>query len=200
MLDAGTTGEAAGASGLCARHADRPSVVRCTRCGDNLCAACADERVDGVCRACIERLSGRGKVPHVEWLAIVTMVHGGLMVAYAVFLLAYGAVFGITLSGVALEPPPGEPAPPPGLLAGIVTGTLLLMALGMLIPGLLQLVGGWFMRQFRYKPFAIVALVSGLASIIGCYCFPTSLALCVWGAIVLFDHDVGQRFEATRRS
>jgi hypothetical protein len=43
-------------------------------------------------------------------------------------------------------------------------------------------------------------MVSGLASILGCYCFPTSLALCVWGAIVLFDRDVGLRFEATRGS
>jgi hypothetical protein len=146
----------------------------------------------------MDLLASRGKVPHVEWLAIVTMVHGGLLTAYALLLLVYGAVFGVSLGGAAVEPLPGPDAPPPGLMAGIITGTILFMMLGMLLPGMLQLVGGWYMRQFRYRPLAIAALVSGLASITGCYCFPTSLLLCVWGAVVLLDRDVAARFAATR--
>ncbi|GAB4216488.1 MAG: hypothetical protein OHK0013_43050 [Sandaracinaceae bacterium] len=192
--------DADGAAGLCARHPDRPAAGRCKRCGDNLCRSCADERVDGVCRACVERLSSRGKVPQVEWLAVVTMVHGGLMLAYALLLVVYGVAFGAAFSSVVLQPTPGRETPPPELFGGIMAGTVGLMALGMLVPGLLQLVAGWYMRQFRYRLLAVVALVSGLVSILGCYCFPTSLALLVWGAIVLFDRDVGQRFEAVRGS
>lgn len=179
--------------GQCARHPERAAALRCSRCGDNLCEGCAAERIDGVCKSCIELLSSRGKVAHVEWLAIVTMVHGGLLTMYALLLALYGVVFGATLGQV--EPTRAD-APPPQVMAGLIGGTMLVMMLGQLVPGVLQLVAGWYMRKFRYRALAVGALLSGVLSAIGCYCLPTAALLIVWGLIVLFDDSVAKRFEA----
>jgi len=179
--------------GQCARHPERAAALRCTRCGDNLCEGCAAERIDGVCKSCIDLLSSRGKVAHVEWLAIVTMVHGGLLTSYALLLAVYGAVFGVTLGQVE---PTRDDGPPPEIMAGLIGGTMLVMMLGQLVPGVLQLIGGWYMRKFRYRALAVGALLSGVMSVIGCYCLPTSVLLIIWGLIVLFDESVAKRFTA----
>jgi hypothetical protein len=180
--------------GQCARHPERPAKVQCSRCGDNLCDGCAAERVEGVCKSCLELLSNRGKVWQVQWLAVVTMVHGGLLLLWAIGLVVSGLYLGVAMGGVETTQPD---APPPEFMAGVFGGATLFMAFGQLVPGVLQLAAGWYMLSFRYRPLAIVAFLAGLSSITGCYCLPTSILLAIWGLIVIFDRDVGARFAAS---
>ena len=181
--------------GQCAKHHDRDAVKRCARCGDNLCTDCVSISRGDVCAPCQERLELRGKVPHVEWLAIVTMVHGTLMLTVAVFILVYLGVFGAALAGQEVAP---SAATIPTEMFGIVGGFGLLMASALALPGALQIVAGWYMRTFRYRWLSLLSLFGGLllsvVSCVGVYCIPTALALTIWGAIVLFDASVAKRF------
>lgn len=187
-------GETAGVvRGHCARHPDRPAQITCKRCGDNLCAACGEERVDGVCKACIELLSNRGRVWQVQWLAVVTMVHGGLLLLWGLGLLVSGAYLGFAIGGIQ---PSQADAPPPEFMAGLMSGVTLFMMLGQIVPGVLQLAGGYYMLSFRYRPLAIAAYLTGVLSITGCYCLPTAILLAIWGLFVVFDKDVAARFAA----
>ena len=182
--------------GQCARHHERQAIKRCVRCGDNLCSDCVSTSRDDVCAPCLERLESRGKVPHVERLLIVMMVHGALILLMAAFLLLYMVVFGASLAGA--ETPSSEVIP--GEMLGMVGGFGLILTALLAVPGTLQVVGGWYMRSFRYRWLSLLALAGGLLmtviSCIGVYCIPTSLGLLIWGAIVLFDADVVKRFQA----
>ena len=187
--------EAGAIVGQCARHQDRDAVKRCTRCGDNLCGDCAAASRNDVCAPCIERLESRGRVPHVEWLAIVTMVHGVLMLLVAAFMLLYMAVFGASLAG---ESSSSEVIP--GEVLGMMGGFGLILSALLGLPGALQVLAGFYMRSFRYRWLSLLALAGGLllsvVSCVGVYCIPTALALTIWGAFVLFDDAVAKRFEA----
>lgn len=181
--------------GHCARHPERLAEATCARCGDNLCGACGEERVDGVCKSCVELLSSRGRVWQMPWLAVVTMVHGSLLLLWGIGLVVSGGWLGLSLGNVQA----GQPdAPPPELMAGLLTGVMLFMAIGQVIPGVLQLASGYFMLRFRYRALAIAAYLSGALSITGCYCLPTATLLAIWGLFVVFDKDVAARFEASR--
>jgi len=181
--------------GQCAKHHERDAVKRCTRCGDNLCEDCVSTSRSDVCAPCLERLETRGKVPHVEWLSIVTMVHGTLMLMVAVFMLIYLGVFGAALADQEVAPSANTI---PQEMLGIMGGFGLLMTAALALPGALQIVAGWYMRTFRYRWLSLLSLAGGLLmsviSCVGVYCIPTALALTVWGAIVLFDASVVRRF------
>ena len=182
--------------GQCAKHHEREAVKRCTRCGDNLCVDCVSTSRSDVCAPCLERLESRGKLPHVEWLAIVTMVHGALMLMVAVFMLIYLGVFGAALAGQDSAP---SPTTLPNEMLGMMGGFILLMTAALALPGALQIVSGWYMRTFRYRWLSLLSLAGGLlmsvVSCVGMYCIPTALVLTVWGAIVLFDASVARRFQ-----
>lgn len=181
--------------GQCAKHHDRDAVKRCVRCGDNVCTDCVSTSRGDVCAPCQERLETRGKVPHVEWLAVVTMVHGTLMLMVAIFMLVYLGVFGAALAGQDVAS--SSQAIPTELL-GMMGGFGLLMSAALALPGALQIAAGWYMRTFRYRWLSLLALAAGLflsvVSCVGMYCIPTALALVIWGAIVLFDASVVRRF------
>lgn len=167
-------------------------MLTCARCGDHLCEACAAERVGELCAGCHDLLAHRGKVPHVQWLAVVTMVHGAMLLAFGALLVVYGGVLGVYLARVQTT---RADAPDGDVVAAVVAVAVFLMAVGQLLPGVLQILAGWYAREFRHRIFALVALASGLLSVVGCYCLPTSIALLVWGLVVLFDDAVVRRFE-----
>ena len=183
-----------GVVGQCAKHHDKDAVKRCARCGDNLCTDCVSTSRGDVCAPCQERLETRGKVPHVEWLAIVTIVHGTLMLMVAIFMLVYLGIFGAALA----EQDPGASQAIPSEFFGIMGGFGLLMSAALALPGALQIAAGWYMRTFRYRWLSLLSLAAGLLlsviSCVGVYCIPTALALTIWGAIVLFDASVVRRF------
>jgi hypothetical protein len=68
------------------------------------------------------------------------------------------------------------------------------------VPGLLQLRAGYRLRSFRSRTLGLVALSAGVATVFGCYCAPTSIALLIWGVVVLANRDVIARFAASSGS
>lgn len=183
------------AAGGCATHPERAAEGTCSRCGDNLCAECVAGAEGGLCARCQELLANRGKLAHVDWLAVTTMVHGSLFVGYAVVMIFMGGWLGLSGTFLPADADPEAAA----LTRGILVLIPALMMLAHLIPGVLQLVAGYFMLRFRMRWLALLSYLAGGLSVFGCYCVPTALGIGIWGLIVLFDRDVVARFEAVAR-
>jgi hypothetical protein len=65
----------------------------------------------------------------------------------------------------------------------------------MLVIGVLRIVAGIGVLRFRGRVFGMVTLVAGLGVVVSCYCLPTSIALAIYGLIVLLDRPVVTAFE-----
>ena len=128
------------------------------------------------------------RIDHVPLLGTLMAVHGGLMLAWSLF-----CVFGASVGAI-------------NRLAGtqdqlettfmIIAYTV--FALGSLPAGLMQLVSGLRLRQFKGRTLALVSQWVGVAVFfLGAVpCFPTALALLIFGHIVLLDRAVAMRFTA----
>ena len=182
-MDEGERSEPAGPS--CANHPERPALGTCDRCGTFVCPACTSPlESERLCLACWQLRADRGKANHIPWLASLMMVHGGLMCVLGVLVVfAAGYVsFGM----------PGTDSGSELFLPGFMVASALLY----LVPGGLQLFAGWQVRDRRGRVLAFVALGSGMLTLLSCYCFVTSLALAIYGLVVLLDQGVADAFEA----
>jgi MFS family permease len=179
----------------CAQHVDRFSSVTCRRCGTFCCAACHSEEFPTHCRECAERLARGKRVGQVPMLGIVMMIHGTLMVGSGIYAVSFGGLFAQSFAERAPTDGSGD-----GELGGIFLGASMLFGIALLVPGVLQVLSGWKARTYRGRSFAIAALVSGLVGSIFCYCAPSSIALLIWGLVVLLGEDVAARFAVTRPS
>lgn len=136
-------------------------------------------------------------VRQVPILAIATMVHGALLAGTGLYYLVFGGFFAANLS---TTPAPADEGPFGELFSGLMIGAIGIISLVHIVPGVLQLWAGWRARTFRSRGLAFLALGAGLVSLFGCYCAPTSLGMLVWGAIVLANQAVRDRFVATAAS
>jgi Na+-transporting methylmalonyl-CoA/oxaloacetate decarboxylase gamma subunit len=126
----------------------------------------------------------QGLTGHVPVLSILLIVHGVLMSLLGLMILALGVI--TVVEGLSN----GDDLVP------VITpaGCYLLMCLCGLVGGSLQIFGGISAYQWkRYKLFkaAVVSTVLGLGT---CYCILTSLAIFVWGLVVVNDISVQERF------
>lgn len=76
----------------------------------------------------------------------------------------------------------------------VINGFLVFGAVVMLL-AIFQIVAGIRAYQFRNRVLVIVALISGFTQLFTCYCAPTSIALIVYGLIVLWDASVIRGFK-----
>lgn len=177
----------------CAVHPDQPADAGvCPRCGNFMCTGCVVQGSE-VCATCHARLYYDPITRHLKPLAIVLMVHGGLILLGGMFALAYGAAMAGAL------PSMSQPISAHGPAA--LTGAVLVWALVgegalHLMVGALQGWAGWRIRQYRSRWLGLTALLAGLLTMLGCYCLPTSVALLVWGLIVLLNPAVVERFDS----
>ena len=136
-----------------------------------------------MCAACRIRLTGAtGRMEHVRPLAIALIAHGALLMLWALVLASF--------AGFAAIAPPESSQGDPATGIGIFLG----LALGALVPGVLQVAAGVRMLSLRGRSFGIAALVCGMLAIPSCCCLPTPLVLLVWGLLVLADTEVRIRF------
>lgn len=180
----------------CQSHPETPAALTCARCGSFVCEACRSTTVAGHCAACAERLSRSRFVAHVEPLAIALIVHGVLSAGTGLYYLVFGTFFAHGLS-TTTPAPEAEAHPLDELLPGMMLGAFGLLALVQLLPGVLQVGAGLLARRYRGWALTLVALGAGLLTVFGCYCGPSSVALFVWGVLVLRDADVRARFAAS---
>ncbi len=140
-----------------------------------------------VCAKCRLRAGGGTRwSTQVPVLSIVTIVHG-------VLVTLLGAVYLMLAVLLAFAPSETRHAgdPPPEFMFVFMTCFGLLQ----LLPGVLQIVAGVRLHRARGRAFAMIALASGMVTMLGCYCFATSVLLAVWGLIVLNDAEVRAQFD-----
>lgn len=119
----------------------------------------------------------------VAVVAILLMVQGGLELVTAGFYLFLGIMTVIY-------------AEQEGSRQGLaMAGVYGVMGGAGLASGILHAVAGWRNYFFRTRWLGITALVAGLASCLTCYCFPTSLALMIYGLIVYFSPQAVRAFQ-----
>jgi hypothetical protein len=179
----------------CANHPETAATLTCPRCGSFVCDACRSNELAGHCTACAERLARSRLVAHVPPLAITMMVHGVLTAGLGVYYLVFGTFFAGSIWSVPASEQAAEPVDE--LLPGIMLGAFVFLGMVQILPGVLQIWAGYRARTFHSRGLALAALIVGLAPALGCYCGPTSVALLVWGVIVLRDPDVRARFAAS---
>ena len=175
----------------CGHHPDRDADGgTCGRCGTYLCGECL---VPGaaplLCTTCLAHLDRGKDVRHVRILAILMMVHGGLLAATGAYYVLFGGFVLDELADI-----PADPSDPASeVLPEMLVGTFALLGLIQIAPGLLQALGGWRLFRYRGPVLAWVGAIAGLASMLGCYCAPTAILLLGYAAYVLTRDDVRAR-------
>ncbi len=130
----------------------------------------------------------RGKVGQVKLLGVLMMVHGVVLFILAGVMGFYAAtVPQAVLQQGQLNQPNGPPAE---VIANIMTIVFIVIAGVFAITALLNIIGGVQVMRFRGRVLSMIALFSGLTTILACYCFPISLGMAIYGMIVLLDISV----------
>jgi hypothetical protein len=171
----------------CAVHPDRSAEITCARCGSFACFECVGQSPDRVCARCRYRAAGApsSRIGQVRVLAALTISHGVIVALYSFIYLGVGALFPFL-------PPPSTGEEPP---AALMTGIMGCFGATHLIPGVFQIIAGVRMLRFRNRTLAMIAYGSGFLTFMGCYCIPTSIALAIWGFILLNDDEVRNAFD-----
>jgi hypothetical protein len=124
-------------------------------------------------------------VGQVKVVGILMIVHGVIVALVGVLYAVASSMF------MFITPPAGGGGPPPELFLAIY------IALGTVIfsCGVLNAVAGYRVMTLRNRVLGLIALFTNVVPLITCYCAPTSIAMMVYGLIVLFQPDVGRAFE-----
>jgi hypothetical protein len=135
---------------------------------------------------------GRGLIGHVLTVSIMQIVMAVLELVMALFLIGYGVILPQVLNQA------NQANHSEKLSASAALGlTIGLTAFGCLIlaSAILRIVSGINGLQLRRRRLMLVSLIFGMTSIFTCYCSLFSIALGVYGIVVLFDPAVMRAFE-----
>ncbi|MCB9595785.1 MAG: hypothetical protein H6719_23890 [Sandaracinaceae bacterium] len=175
----------------CGHHPDRVADGgTCARCGTYLCAECRVEGSDpALCSSCLTLLDRGKDVRHIRILAILMMIHGGLLAAMGAYYVLFG---GFVLDALADIPvAPGDESSE--FLPEILVSAFALIGLTQVGPGVVQALGGWRLFQYRGLALGWIGALGGLLGVLGCYCAPTGIALAMYATYVLSRDDVRAR-------
>jgi hypothetical protein len=128
-------------------------------------------------------------VGQVKVVGILMIVHG---ITVAIMGVLYAALFSASMFGVLPRGggvPRGGGGPPVMEAIIIAVGTIIFTC------GILNAVAGYRVMTFRNRVLGLIALFTNLVPLITCYCAPTSIAMMVYGLIVLFQPDVARAFQ-----
>jgi hypothetical protein len=136
-----------------------------------------------------------GKASHVPIVAILMMVQGGLEVLFAGYVMAMGVFMAVFVGSAAAAQPPPAQGPPPEMVGWVMGGVYLVFGAALMAGAILKLVAGYRNYRFRGRILGLAAMLSGLATAFGCFCFPTALALLIYGLIVYLDQQTLYAFQ-----
>ena len=132
----------------------------------------------------------RGWVGHVPIVGILMMVHGVAEILAAAGLIVLAFIMPEALRNEAQQDPALQ-----GDMVWFLSALYGTMGLVLLSIGALSIFGG--MRVFRYRGYTwgIVALSAGFLTVFGgCWCFPTALAIGIYGFVVMLNYPVKVAF------
>ena len=135
-----------------------------------------------------------GLARQVPIVAILLMVQGGLEILMGGFLLLMAGTFAVVAAQQ--DPLAANPNGPlgPQVFGWALGGTYGVMGFGGLAIGALKASAGWRNYGFRGRVLGIAALVSGVLSLVTCYCFPTAVLLMIYGLIVYLNAETAWAF------
>lgn len=116
----------------------------------------------------------------VPVVGILTIVQGSLEMLYSLFCVGMG--FFLMFADIPQE----RNGLPPSILG---TGMLIFGAI-VAVVSLMRIASGIFVYRYRRRVLALVTNVLGLATMLTCYCAPSSIAICIYSFIVLMQPSV----------
>ena len=138
-------------------------------------------------------------VGQVRIVAILMIVQGVLNSLMGLFSGGLGLFMGIILRETMRENPDfqqGE-GPSPEFMSNLMGGFYGGAGLALLAIGIVHIFAGYRNFQFQGRTLGIVSLASGILTVltvVGCYCLPTSIALCVYGLVVYLNNSSTNAF------
>lgn len=136
-------------------------------------------------------------VRQVPTLGVLMAVQGALVSCLGLFMIGMGVFIPLMIELESQQNPSG--APPGGgeiFILTIYGGSGLVF----LIIGGLTVYSGVQLYKFQSRGFAMVMLGVGCLAILSCYCFPTAVALAIFGYIVLTKIPVIHAFRIAEGS
>lgn len=130
-------------------------------------------------------------VPQVRIVAILMIVQAVLELLFG----AYYVVLGIAMPAIMANQPNQMPAEQQEMFNTYFLGFFLVAGGCTIIISLLRLVAGILGITYRGRILGIVSHIGGFLIIVTCYCFPTAIALGIYGCIIYFNGDVAQAFK-----
>ena len=142
----------------------------------------------------------RGLVGHVPVLGVLMIVQGVLVLFYGVIMVVLATFMPTLIAQMQIQPGPQNPnGMDPTVMSRFMLVAYGVMAVVLLLMGTLNTLSGFRLVKFQGRVFAIVSLCLGFGTIISCYCFPTAMALAIYGLIVLLNQPVITAFELGRQ-
>ncbi len=136
--------------------------------------------------------NGDGYIKQIPVLGILNIVQASLELMMCMMVIGIAVFMGSMQNDPKIQKIPN--APP---MQWIAIGYFIFgAAIGVIAA--LRLASGVMILKKRGRIFSIVASVLGLASVITCYCGPTSIALCVYSLVVLIQPSVIEEFDRAR--
>lgn len=137
------------------------------------------------------------EVPHYSSMvqqmpvyAILLMVHGGIVILFALGIGLMAALFPIMAAGG--EGQMADAEEEMVLRAMAIAYGVAAAVLGLI--GLIQLWAGWKNFLFQRRVLGFVGIGAAFLSSLNCYCALTGLPLGIWGIVLLVHPDVQQAF------
>lgn len=135
---------------------------------------------------------------HVPTVAILLILQGALEICAGFCALLYASVYGVfALIPLSEEIPIDGEGPDAEVLAAILGGMgliFMLIAFVLIAFGVLKIAAGIYNLRYRKHTLGLIALLTGLGSVMTCYCAPTGIALAVYGLFVYLHPTVKQAF------
>ena len=136
--------------------------------------------------------NGSGKfVPQVRIVAILMIVQAVLEILFG----AYYVVMGFAMPVMMAQQQQQMPDEQLEMFNTYFFGFFFVAGGVTIVIAILRLVAGILGVTYRGRTLGIVSHIGGFLIIATCYCFPTAIALGVYGCIVYFNADVAQAFK-----
>ena len=145
----------------------------------------------------------RGMISQVQILGVLMIIQGAMELLVAMAIAGYAVFMPQIMQEMQNQAAKQGGQPPAGMqqtqqMAGWLTVGGSVLAAVILAVAIMTIFSGFKVYRFQGRTLAIVSLCSGLLMLFTCYCFPTSLALTIYGLIVMLNPSVKLGFELQR--